>query len=69
MTPCPPASQVRSLAAEGGSRPIPIQLEMELILKCADISNVLKPFPVARRWALRVTDEFFAQVPLCPTLV
>ncbi|KAJ1471739.1 hypothetical protein T484DRAFT_1639619 [Baffinella frigidus] len=43
------------------SRPIPIQLEMELIIKCADISNVLKPFPVARRWALRVTDEFFAQ--------
>ena len=22
---------------------------------------MLKPFPVARRWALRVTDEFFLQ--------
>jgi hypothetical protein len=23
---------------------------------------VIKPFPVAARWALRVTDEFFLQV-------
>jgi hypothetical protein len=61
ITPCLPASQVRELVQEGASRPIPIQLEMELIIKCADISNVLKPFPVARRWALRVTDEFFEQ--------
>jgi len=37
------------------------QLEMELLIKAADISNVLKPFPVAARWALRVTDEFFLQ--------
>jgi len=40
---------------------IPIQMEMELMIKSADISNVLKPFPIARRWALRVTDEFFGQ--------
>ncbi|KAJ1480609.1 hypothetical protein T484DRAFT_1668822 [Baffinella frigidus] len=45
----------------GASRPVPKQLEMELIIKCADISNVLKPFHIARRWALRVTDEFFEQ--------
>jgi len=43
------------------SPPLPTQLEMELLIKCADISNVLKPFPIARRWALRVTDEFFLQ--------
>ncbi|KAJ1472019.1 hypothetical protein T484DRAFT_1976402 [Baffinella frigidus] len=54
------SEQVRELVQEGASRPA-IQLEMELIIKCADISNVLKPFPIARRWALRVTDEFFAQ--------
>ena len=37
------------------------QLAMELMVKCADISNVVKPAAVARRWALRVTDEFFIQ--------
>jgi hypothetical protein len=37
------------------------QLAMELMVKCADISNVVKPVAVARRWALRVTDEFFIQ--------
>jgi len=36
-------------------------LAMELMVKCADISNVIKPAEVARRWALRVTDEFFHQ--------
>ncbi|KAJ1482889.1 hypothetical protein T484DRAFT_3635774 [Baffinella frigidus] len=49
------------LVQEGASRPIPIQLEMELLIKCADISNVLKPFHIARRWALRITDEFLQQ--------
>ena len=37
------------------------QLAMELMVKCADVSNVVKPTAVARRWALRVTDEFFLQ--------
>ena len=37
------------------------QLAMELLVKCADISNVVKPAAVARRWALRITDEFFIQ--------
>jgi hypothetical protein len=37
------ALQVRALAQEDASRPIPKQLEMELIIKCADISNVLTP--------------------------
>jgi hypothetical protein len=37
------------------------QFEMEIMIKAADISNVLKPFSVAKRWAIRVTDEFFLQ--------
>ncbi len=34
----------------------------QLLLKCADISNVVKPAAVAREWTVAVTDEFFAQV-------
>lgn len=37
------------------------QFLMEVIMKCADTSNVLKPFPIAKKWAMRVTDEFFLQ--------
>mmetsp|Transcript_21631 Transcript_21631/g.52066 ORF Transcript_21631/g.52066 Transcript_21631/m.52066 type:complete len:188 (+) Transcript_21631:2-565(+) len=37
------------------------QLAMELMVKCADVSHVVKPVEVARRWALRVTDELFDQ--------
>ena len=53
---CTAAAQV---AASG--EPMPKQLEMELLIKAADISNVLKPFPIARLWALRITEEFFTQ--------
>jgi len=68
-------AQVRELLQDGAARPVAIQLEMELLIKCADISNVLKPFPIARRWALRVTDEVFHQgdvertlgMPVTPT--
>lgn len=42
-------------------RKIDKQFEMEIIIKCADTSNVLKPFNVAKKWAMRVTDEFFLQ--------
>ena len=28
---------------------------MELLIKAADASNVLRPFPVAKRWAVRLT--------------
>jgi len=37
------------------------QMAMEFMVKCADVSNVIKPTEVARRWALRITDEFFDQ--------
>mmetsp|Transcript_13958 Transcript_13958/g.32370 ORF Transcript_13958/g.32370 Transcript_13958/m.32370 type:complete len:341 (+) Transcript_13958:50-1072(+) len=37
------------------------QFAMEVIIKCADTSNVLKPFDIAKKWAMRVTDEFFVQ--------
>ena len=36
-------------------------LGMELMVKCADISNVIKPTEVARCWALRITDDLFHQ--------
>lgn len=48
-------------AAGGEAVKIDKHFEMELILKCADISNVLKPFATAKRWAIRVTDEFYLQ--------
>lgn len=32
-----------------------------MLLKCADISNVTKPFSVAKTWGMRLTEEFFAQ--------
>jgi len=34
---------------------------MQMLLKCADISNVAQPLPAALEWAVAVTDEFFAQ--------
>ena len=52
-------TKLATLAGEGGAATK--QFEMELLLRAADISNVIKPFPVAARWALRVTDEFFLQ--------
>lgn len=36
-------------------------LIMQFLLKCADISNVCKPWEVAKKWAERVSDEFFRQ--------
>lgn len=32
-----------------------------MLLKCADISNVTKPFPIAKQWGMKLTEEFFAQ--------
>lgn len=37
-----------------------IQLATALI-KCSDISNVLRPFPIARTWGLVLLQEFFLQ--------
>jgi len=37
------------------------RLLIQLLLCSADISNIAKPFPICRRWALRVTEEFHAQ--------
>lgn len=34
---------------------------LELVLKCSDISNIVKPFHIGKQWAVRVTTEFFAQ--------
>jgi hypothetical protein len=51
-----PAAGAAGAGGAGGAL-----LEMQLLLKCADISNAFKPFGVAREWAVRVTDELFAQ--------
>ena len=49
-------------AAAGGSRGGAQRVcPIRLLLKCADVSNAFKPWDVARAWAVRVTDEFFAQ--------
>ena len=45
-----PAAPARPGPAEAGRRR---RLTAELLIKCADTSNVLKPFPVAQRWAVR----------------
>jgi GAF domain-containing protein len=37
------------------------QLLMHILLKCADVSNVTKPFSVSRQWATAVTEEFYFQ--------
>lgn len=34
---------------------------MQFFLKCADISNVVKPFQTAKKWTVRVTTEFYCQ--------
>eukprot|EP01104_Vermistella_antarctica_P012702 TRINITY_DN3720_c0_g1_i1.p1 TRINITY_DN3720_c0_g1~~TRINITY_DN3720_c0_g1_i1.p1 ORF type:complete len:641 (-),score=163.35 TRINITY_DN3720_c0_g1_i1:105-2027(-) len=43
------------------SKPEDIAIVMQVILKCCDISNVAKPFPVAKRWSEQLTEEYFHQ--------
>ena len=51
-SPHPATGLVRDGAGEAARRR---RLVGELLLKCADTSNVLRPFPAARRWAVRAT--------------
>jgi len=37
------------------------QLLCEIIIKCADISNPVRPFSIAKYWAEMVQEEFFRQ--------
>ena len=37
------------------------KLVANMLLKCADISNVVKPFPIAKNWAEILCNEFFLQ--------
>jgi hypothetical protein len=46
-------ARLREAKGEGAAAAGRRRLYMELLIKCADTSNVLKPFPVARRWAVR----------------
>jgi hypothetical protein len=34
---------------------------LELLIKCADVSNVLRPLPLAKTWADGIQEEMFAQ--------
>mmetsp|Transcript_8905 Transcript_8905/g.21058 ORF Transcript_8905/g.21058 Transcript_8905/m.21058 type:complete len:435 (+) Transcript_8905:607-1911(+) len=55
-------SRLRKFAeAEEGAPVLEPQFEMEVLMKSADTSNVLKPFSVCKKWAVRVTEEFFGQ--------
>ena len=49
------AAGCRAPRREGARR------RLQLLLKCADISNVAKPLGAAREWGVAVTDEVFAQ--------
>lgn len=44
-----------------GGKKVDKHLGMEILIKCADTSNVIKPFEVAKKWAMRISDEFFLQ--------
>merc|ERR1712151_546517 len=37
------------------------RLSTKLLMKSADLSNLSKPFNIARLWAIAVTNEFFEQ--------
>mmetsp|Transcript_9486 Transcript_9486/g.21716 ORF Transcript_9486/g.21716 Transcript_9486/m.21716 type:complete len:647 (+) Transcript_9486:65-2005(+) len=37
------------------------QLLYNMLLKCADVSNEVRPFKVCKRWANNLMEEFFAQ--------
>ncbi len=36
-------------------------LLLQTIIKCADISNPARPFPIAKYWAEIVQEEFYLQ--------
>jgi len=42
--------------------PTDLQLLLEMLMKAADICNPIRAFPVSRKWAERITDEFVNQV-------
>jgi hypothetical protein len=44
------------------------RLLMNIIVHCADISNVAKPYVISRKWSDRVFEEFLLQVLIdcCP---
>ncbi len=37
------------------------KLAMQILMKCADTSNVIKPFDIAKKWAMLISEEFFLQ--------
>jgi cAMP-specific phosphodiesterase len=53
----------KAMSEEGydKSNPEHRRLASALLLKCADISNVTKPFDISRLWGIAATEEFFVQ--------
>lgn len=54
-------AKVKQLASAAPTEESTHQQEMEIIIKCADTSNVLRPGLVAKQWAVKIGAEFFAQ--------
>lgn len=52
--------QDKQISFADGERKEQIEV-MKIILHAADISNPAKPFPIARRWAENITEEFYNQ--------
>jgi cAMP-specific phosphodiesterase len=44
-----------------GTGSVPQMLILKMLMKTADLSNVCKPFPIAKYWASAITEEFFYQ--------
>lgn len=36
-------------------------LLLVMLIKCADISNIIRPFNIARKWGFKLVSEFFCQ--------
>ena len=52
------AAATESLKA--GDSP-PKLLTLKMIMKSADLSNIVRPFHLSQRWAASITEEFYAQ--------
>jgi len=54
-------TMMRSRSTQDDNQRLTTITKLELLLKCADTSNVIKPFIIGKKWLMRVSDEFFLQ--------
>jgi hypothetical protein len=59
--PPPPATAISATATAADLSVQQRRLIGKILIKCADISNVARPFPLARKWADILLHEFFRQ--------